>query len=50
MKEKEEEEKLKAKRRKVKEHEPVIEEEVDFDEEEITAFGLPMDFGSTKKR
>ena len=50
MKEKEEEDKIKLKRRKVKEQEPIIEEEVEFDEEEITAFGLPMDFGSSKKR
>ena len=49
-KEKEEEEKLKNKRRKMKEQEPLVEEELEFNEEEITAFGLPMDFSSTKKK
>ena len=27
-----------------------VQEELEFDEEDITAFGLPADFGSTKKK
>ena len=31
-------------------HSKLQEEELEFDEEDITAFGLPMDFGSSKKK
>ena len=39
---------MKNKRRKGKEVR--VEEEVEFDEDDISAFGLPMDFGSSKKK
>ncbi len=53
-KEKEEEERQRSKKRKMMEqdhvHSKLQEEELEFDEEDITAFGLPMDFGSSKKK
>ena len=48
LQEKEEEERAKNKRKKVKE--AIVEEEIEFNEDDITAFGLPMDFGTSKKK
>jgi len=48
LQEKEEEERAKNKRKKVKE--AIAEEEIEFNEDDITAFGLPMDFGTSKKK
>ena len=53
--EKEEAERAKIKKRKIKEGDHVHngrdikEEEFEFDEEQITAFGIPLEFGSSKK-
>lgn len=53
-KEKEEEERQRNKKRKINQndhvHSKLQEDDLNFDEEDITAFGLPMDFGSTKKK